>query len=639
SLDYNYVLIPQELAFRIDLLSNHEKFQQTPAFQRDERVFGALRYEPKFLAKGSAKTILRANYEAGRIDANRPRVIPPGDSITQWWLTGTTKGYTATGQERQCNNLHKMGFHHLGLQSGDVAALGDPTRGAQAGNLPNGTPNPNQQPWLGGQLAANHFGNPIAIFDGTGQSAPRLLSPNPNSPRGINSAGAIDGNINGFPPGSTMSSITTYRDWTRKTQQPGAFYGFTKNLILTDPSIFDFYNNLIDGPNKKEWQSFNRFNVNLAQTFFDGDVGFEFAYDQQKYRNGQLTILADRAYTLYIDVIKYLADGSLNPNFGRPFVGDTLANNVANVSERDSKRATAYVRHDFSEKNPDSLLGRILGTQTLTGFFNEDTRKLDARNFVRYSADLAYKDLIAGTNATSNFNDNNRVIFPVFYLGPSLEPRSAVQGANIPRIAAELTVPAGTSIRTFDSTWAPAAGVNPGDPWVNTYWPEGNTRRNSTQSENPANYRGWVNAPFNFIDSEKGNRDALTRFARLDKTTVQSKALVYNGSFYDGALVGMYGYREDRAKAFTYTGVRLPSGGPINLDPSVYRLPSTPRDNQKLTSKTWSVVAHLTEFFPNNPLPFEISVFYNKSENFSVAPGRVGLYGENLGPPKGNTTD
>ncbi len=638
TFDYNFVVLPDELAVRVDLLRDDERFKQDPAYQRDERAYVALRYEPGFLSKGSAKTILRANYEMGRVRANRPRVTPPGDSITQWWYTGTAQGYTADGTPRQFNNLNKMGFNQLGLQDSQTAVLLDPTRGAQANNLPNGTPSPVNQPWLGGQYAANFFGNPLAIFDGTGNSAPRLLAVGPNQPRGINSLGVIDGNIRGFPNGSTMSSITTYRDWTRKTQQPGAFYGFTKNLLLTDPSIFDFYNNLIDGPNKKEWQNFDRFNVNLAQTFLGGNAGFELAYDSQNYDNGQLTIIADRAFTLYIDVIKTLADGSTNPNFGRPFVGDTVANNVANASERSSARVTAFVKHDFAAHN-DSLLHRILGQHTLTAFANKDTRKIDSRNFVRYSADLAYKDLVAGVGATSNFNDNNRVIFPAFYLGPSLESRNAVAGSNIPRIASELTVPQGTSIRAFDSTWSPPVGVNPGDVWTNTFWPEGNANRISTQSENPANYRGWINAPFNFLDSEQGNRDALTRFARLDKSTVQSKALVYNGSFYKGTLVGMYGYREDTAKAYTYTGVRLPVGGPINLDPSNYRLPETPRDTQKLTSKTWSLVAHVTEMLPNNPLPFEVSVFYNKSENFSAAPGRVGLYGENLGPPRGNTTD
>lgn len=639
ALDYNFVIRPGELAVRIDVLRDDERFKQEPAFQRDERAYAALRYEPGFFNKGSAKTIFRANYEAGRVRANRPRATPPGDSITQWWFTGTAQGYNADGTPRQFNNLNKMGFSQLGLQDSSTAALLDPTRGAQANNLPNGTPSPVNQPWLGGQYAANFFGNPLAIFDGTGNAAPRLLAAQPNQPRGINSSGAIDGNIRGFPNGSTMSSITTYRDWTRKTQQPGAFYGFTKNLLLTDPSIFDFYENLIDGPNKKEWQNFSRFNLNLAQTFLGGQAGFELAYDRQSFDNGQLTILADRAFTLYIDVIKILADGSTNPNFGRPFVGDTVANNVANASERSSARATAFFKHDFAAGRRDSLLGRILGEHTLTGFANQDTRRNDSRNFVRYSADLAYKDLVAGVGATSNFNDNNRVIFPTFYLGPSLENRGAVAGAAIPRIASELTVPQGTSIRAFDSTWAPPAGVSPGDAWTNTFWPVGNANRTSTQSENPANYRGWINAPFNFLDSEKGNRDALTRFARLDKSTVDSRALVYNASLHRGTLVGMYGYREDTAKAYTYTGVRLPAGGPINLDPADYHLPGTPRDTQKLTSRTWSVVAHLTEMFPRHRLPFQFSVFYNQSENFSAAAGRVGLYGENLGPPRGNTVD
>lgn len=638
TLDYNLVLLPEELSVRADLLHNDEKFQQKPAYQDDRRAYGTFRYEPGFLNHSSAHTTFRGNYEVGRVRMSRPRTLPPADNLTQWFQTGVTHGFTATGAPRDYNNLNKMGFNQLGLQNGAVAALGDPSLGQQASALPDGSPNPHYQPWLGGQFAAQYFSNPMAIFDNAGSSNVRYFTPAILTPRGLNADGTIDGNIAGLPPNSTLSSITTYRDFARKTFLPGAMFGFTKNVFITDPSIFDFYNNLMDGPNKKEWQNFKRYSLNLDQTFLDGDAGIQASHDQQHYDNGQLVLLQDKAQGFFIDVMQTFADGSINPNFGRPFIADTVGQNHTTSSDRKADRLTAFLKHDFAKDRPSSLFSRILGTQTFTGFFNSETRKTDFRTFQRYGTDLSYKDIIALNTSTLNFSDPQRVPFPVIYLGPSLINQSSAAGAKIPRPADEVVLKSG-SIHVFDSTWAAPSGVNPGDPWTNTFYPVGNVLRTSTQSENPSNYRGWVNIPFNVMDSEQGNRDALTSQAMLNKLTVESQSLVYNGAFFDGALVGMYGWRHDIAKNYSYGTSRLPDGGPANLDPSVFKLPARYNDRIDAQSRTWSVVGHLTEFFPHNPLPFELSLFYNQSQNFAANPGRVGAYGENLGPPTGNTKD
>ena len=669
TLDYNQVLIPQELAVRVDLLNSHEKFQQEPAFQKDRRVFGALRYEPGFLKKGNAQTILRANFEKGEIRSRRPRVLPPGDSISQWFYTGQSPGFTSTGAPRMYNNLNKQGFDQRGLHNNQFATFGDPSRGAFPSGLPNGQPSPVYQPWLGGQFAANYFGSPLAIYE-SDSGTPRYFQMAPNTPRGLNTSGGIDGNIGGIPGNSTASSITTYRDWTRKTNQPGAFLGYQKNLLIHDPSIFDFYNNLIDGPNKKEWHNFERYNVNLAQTFFDQNVGIELAHDQQRYDNGQIQAFQDKGATLFVDVIQTFVDGSTNPNFGRPFIGEPLNNNRTNKIKRDSDRVTAFVKYPFEERHPDSLIARILGTHTLTGFYNRDRRTQDARSFARFGVDRGYRDLnLLGANplSNSNFDENVRMIFPAIYLGPSIYDRTSAAGANIPRSMHEITAPSGT-VRVFDSTWAPPAGVTPNQFWENTLYPVGNSARNSTQSENPANYRGWVNAPINVLDSEKGHRDALTTGATLTQVKIESAAAVYNASFFNGSVVAMYGFREDYVKTNRFNGFRLPNenpiippaafaaqGGPANLTPfdvpiptepwwpqqysRGYLLPEKPLKTEHMQAHTWSVVAHLTELFPRNPLPLEASVFYNKSENSAPVAGRVGLFGEDLGPPEGDTTE
>ena len=66
--------------------------------------------------------------------------------------------------------------------------------------------------------------------------------------------------------------------------EPFAFFDL-KNALITDPSIFDFYNKLIDGPNKHEFRSFEAFNVVLSQTFWKNRAGLEAAFDQGRYRS------------------------------------------------------------------------------------------------------------------------------------------------------------------------------------------------------------------------------------------------------------------------------------------------------------------------------------------------------------------
>ena len=66
--------------------------------------------------------------------------------------------------------------------------------------------------------------------------------------------------------------------------------GQYRNKSLTDASVFDFYNKLIDGNNKKEWEEWDAYNVTLTQTGWDDRVGLEVAFDKQEYTRGGFSI-------------------------------------------------------------------------------------------------------------------------------------------------------------------------------------------------------------------------------------------------------------------------------------------------------------------------------------------------------------
>src|SRR5690606_28404086 len=77
SLDYNRELVDNVLALRVGVLNNDRQFQQEPAFSRDQRAFGAIKYSPQVLNQDGMLFEVNVNYEHGDISSNRPRNVTP----------------------------------------------------------------------------------------------------------------------------------------------------------------------------------------------------------------------------------------------------------------------------------------------------------------------------------------------------------------------------------------------------------------------------------------------------------------------------------------------------------------------------------------------------------------------------------
>jgi len=689
SLDINRVLIKDELAIRLAGVYNDQEYKQDPAYSLDRRLFGATRWEPAFLKKGGARTIFKANFEAGTIRSNNPRTLPPIDLITPWFLTGTYQGTNSQGPVTY-KNLNRETFIPSQLQDDNT---GLPNHGQMRpginGGPDAGKPNPYYNPWLGN--FGQQFGGPLEFFNNNSPTATGVWLAEPNGYLGgIGPDGKYDGNL--ALPFQRPTGIATMASYAKNAGLPYSQFGIYKNKSLTDASIFDFYNLLLDGSNKNEWQNFRTYNLSLAQTFFNDQVGFEFTYNNEFYKNGQLALLHGDLQAIYIDINKVyadgtptgkngepFADGTPNPNLGRPFVSDNGAyGNNSYRSNKDTRRLTLFGTHDFSKDGARTWFNRLLGRHTITGLFDRDENNAEYRSWQRYGADDAYEHFINGNRTPLNIGDNAMVPNTVIYLGPSLLNQSSAAGARIPNPSAIQTVTSGT-VRAFDSTWAKS--TNPSDPnyvdpaayWHNDYYPAGNTAGDSTQSENPANYVGWRNVPITIINSESSpaNRDKLTTSARLTRSLVTSNAFVWQGHFWDNALVGTWGVRKDIARSYTAqrngssfdtkNGVVNLSPGSGAFDPTKYMLPGSEADlaarskiskdtvqddsinRIQATSHSWTAVAHLNQLpyikSLADKLPLQVSLFYNRSSDFQPAAVRVDLYGDPLAPPKGRTID
>lgn len=667
--DFNRVLLKDELAVRVMALREREEFQQKPAYEDDDRVMGSVRYEPKFLRKGSARTIIKASFEDGNINSNRPRTLPPLDLISPWFYTGTYQGrfpsddpatHIAGQAEPYVKGAPRM-FNHLNKQTFNPHQVMDDNSGlpnhGQARPKINGGPDsgrlsPYFQPWLGNY--GQQFGGPNGFF-ATDGGTPDYWLWEIRETRGINAAGNDDNGINETAFHRPVG-IATQSSYAKSAQLP--FAEVYKNFNLSDHTVFDFYNNLLDGPNKREWSDFDSFTASLAQTFMNDKFGFELVYNQQNYNNGQLALLDGERQAIYIDMMSVYSDGTAvgkdgmqfqdgtpNPNVGRAFVTDSgQGGNRSYKSERESKRATVFATHDFTKKSPDSALANFLGSHTLTGLWAEDELDRDDRSWQRYAVlDMDYWTAVDAGNP--RFTDNFFAVNRIVYLGDSLASRSSASGAYLPRLQKLNNATSGT-IRFFDSTWN-ATNVDPAAPFENAYYPVGNTNRNSTQSENQANYVGWVDLPFEITDSEASasNRNALTTNARLRRNKVESKALVWQAHLFDGGLVGTYGYREDTAGSAEFSQQASGTNPPgfLNWDPSYHTLEGKTWNELSGVSRSYSIVAHLDELpgIKNavEKLPVRVSLFYNEAENFQPFAGRRDVVGEDIPLPSGVTKD
>lgn len=671
--DFNRVLLKDELALRVMALHEKEEFQQKPAFEKDDRVMGSVRWEPKFLRKGSARTIVKADFEVGNISSNRPRTVPPIDLISPWFNTGTYNGsyisdgtyrdpatgqviQVKQGQTRVFPNLNKATFNsHIVMDDNTGLPNHGQARPKINGGADTGFFSPYYQPWLGN--FGQQFGGPNAFF-ATDGGTPNYWIWEIRETRAIGPTGERDGDVGEFAFHRPIG-IATQSAFARAAGLPYAEFGVYKNKNLSDPGLFDFYNNLLDGPNKSEWQDFDTANISLAQTFMDDKFGFEAVYNHQNYRNGQLALMDGERQAIYIDMMNVYSDGTAagrngvnfangtpNPNVGRAFVSDSgQGGNNSYDSERESMRVTGFFTHDFTKNHAKSWVTTVLGRHTFTGLWAEDKLDREDRAWQRYAVlDDAYRTIFDGGSGIK-FNDNGFAVNRVVYLGGSLANVASASAANLPRLQNINNATSGT-IRFFDSTWK-ATNVNPADPWENPYYPVGAANRTSTQSENSANYVGWRDVPFKITDSETSaaNRDLLTTRARLRRNKTDSKAFVWQAHLLDNGLVGTYGYRKDTAGSseFSQDVSSTPAPGFLNWSPSYYTLDKATWNELTGTSRSYSIVAHLDEL-PGirrlaEKLPVHVSLFYNKAENFQPFAGRKDIYGEEIPLPAGDTKD
>lgn len=631
ALDYNRNLIDQQLAVRVALLSNDREFQQKPAFSRDQRVFAAIKAAPEMLNRDRTLFEVSASFEHGEINSNRPRQVTPQDRLTMFW-----KPIDQGGVGGRTFDLYR-----------------DP----QAEELPNGELNPL---WIYEPVLSNGSGggsvNQIinsagaVTFEREGVQAFGARTPTGEI---ITGAQGPDG-AGPFPNNTGLQSLAGVQTWSGAAGLPFSAIGAYRNEGITDPTIFDFYHRLLDGENKREWNDWNVYTADLTHTFLDNAVGYNLTMYNESFEQGMWTPLGWEGNALHIDINERRYDGSPNPDVGRAYISARTADmgSFTRKSDRSAFRAQVFGGYDFDERH-EGWWARVLGEQRLTAVYSEEGQKVDSRShqFANWDLDTLARFGPDGTLSNPDVTPGFR-----YYVSPDLRGVTNPTALNLSAMDERFAFSGGGTqpIRWFDTTWTAPASVDPGAPWNNPLDPNNLHAESYTQSENWDNYAGWTTVDGRYITVNSTEpvagataRDYLTASATLTDFDVDSQIGIWQGTFWDHAIVGVYGYRKDKARKYEHvTSDREENGNPVtggaDLNPANYNYanPSALISTTDTISRNWSVMVHVNQLLGERDfLPVNLRVAYNRGENFQPLAGRIDAFGLPLPNPSGRTKD
>ncbi|HMD60382.1 MAG TPA: TonB-dependent receptor plug domain-containing protein, partial [Opitutaceae bacterium] len=645
SVMLNQQIIPGILAIRLAALQEDDKFEQAAAFENTKRYYGAFRFDPKIFGKDS-HTSIRGNFEKGTYTADAPRDIPPNDEISPWFTSSiTVGGVTNPGYNKITENQY---------------SLSNPSAG---GLVPGGSGGPLSDNYfqLGGGAEGRvywpdvqHFfeATPLALNSTPGALAPggdpiKVITGQAN--QGKASGGSIAGlasyrpdAIPDFAAYSQFVGVNANLDGFHEpfTTVPGGVYYVDK--VITDTSVFNFYKKLLDGPNKHEWKSWNAFNIAVDQTFFDDRLGIEFAYDQQTYTEGAEPFLEGTNYGISIDINQTYADGTANPNVGRPYVANATSggedNNYQTTTKRSVYRITPTAEFRSSDVFGSSLMTYLLGKSDFTGLYEKNTVVQDTYQFAEFATTPQYNiDNVnpAATTAAEGINANRSFEW-LAYIGPNLSGASTAANSNLNYLNYVIAPAPHENTRNFNSTYNSA--VSPSAPYSYTNTANGITNTNSTQAQNPANYVGWSQQAIDFMyASNAQDLPGLIENANRTRYTDESEGITWQGYFLGGDLVPSLGWRKDKITNYQTSSPTDPTTGIVSLS---YPDNLQSRTDVRGTSKTWGGVYHFPKTIMGK-LPFDttFSLLFDRSENFKPDAARLDLDGNPIPNATGTTTE
>lgn len=376
---------------------------------------------------------------------------------------------------------------------------------------------------------------------------------------------------------------------TESNNGPWGFYpGFQNHVI--GPDVWDNENRLLQGSLAHANHDFDAYNISLEQSFMNNKFGFEAAYDNQVVKTDKWFPLSNgRNSSIKIDTGIYLTDGQRNPNLGRPVISGQVEPKRYSEEEWETKRLTAYFTHDFAKNEGWS---KWLGSHTVTGLVSEWDKKRTSRDVslswnTDADPDQEFRNIVGKQGGWGG-----RAFF-LGYIGPTQWDAATPQDLQLYDNPAQFRIP------------------EVGETFNNYY---------------------WDNASSSVKYSTVAVRDILTG-AGLTGQSIDSEAVTLQSSFFNDSLIGTFGWRNDDSFASQSDTIKNSLDNSVNEAETLANLRSTEFSGE---TRSTSLVYHLPKRLTGD---HRISLHWAESENFNPAALRRDIYGSDIGPPSGETTE
>ncbi len=643
TLDANLPLLPHRLGFRLNLLHEDERFRQEESYARTTRGTGSLRWEPK-LAK-SIFTQLTANLELGDTDSSRPRFALPVDMISNWFEPSRLNKLTTAVPVNRATVAPGGAWYQYGpFLNRDIGGVGEwfdqegmvwfNPNSSETGD-PANPAFPDAYHQRGGAvMSTSRIGNwgmiaPVNYYDNFHMTLNPGVHP-------LTQKATFAGDPDLLARINHMEQISgqsfTAKPWN--TWQAGQ---------ITDPSVFDFWNHDLAGPNNTQYVKYRAWNLSAVQTYLDGKLGLELAYDRQNYRNGHINWINNpnninidinqniRRSTEYSDPAKYGPEIP-NPGFKRLVVVSNTEG-LRNRNDRSAERATAFYLLDLKDTFKRRWLSQLLGSHTFTG-------NLSRQKFESSSRSFSLQTLGTGPELSQYIAPNED------FLGLHYLDTTADVGSN-PGIA-------GLGIQPISVIQA----ALPGQGTVNDLY---------LDTQSVPRVPGYSRQQATGINDYRTNEANMYRNGpSAQQTRVTSRSFIVQSHFLNDKVVGLWSVRRDdffqQSKGATSRFTTLtdsagkPTGAtPYNLGTQVqapngnyHSLPDSPNwlydpanDKRAIqTTRAWGLVLHSPDFI-NRRLPWGTNFSYslNVSSNFRPESLSFDMYHKPNGTPTGVSRD
>jgi hypothetical protein len=384
---------------------------------------------------------------------------------------------------------------------------------------------------------------------------------------------------------------------------------------MTDPRIYDFYTQMLEGPNKYEDQRWRSINVAVEQRL-GANAGIELALDWQTLDNAWSNPLASTGYAITLDINSKLPNGQANPSFGRTYFADNQGGLTgASTTTRQAFRATAYYNLNLKRMlRASSWLGGILGQHTFTGSYTNQRAFLATYQARPYNMGLDYFNAEQATSATTLDNTmtgSPRRMYSMAYVGPSVLNASSPQNTGIQNVRTNILLD-GNSVGVL-------------------YYQSPRT------SAGPISQ--WETRNFSIVTGDHWNRryNANSQ-AQVSTNQVQSSVVVANSRWFENTLISTVGTRRDLYRTLDSGQAAFGANGLPNYDPSVFYQKLTLNARQDQTS--YGLVGHapaaIRRWLPDG---VDLSAIYNKSDNFVAGSQRFTVYNQTIAPSTGTTKE